>query len=216
VISCSWGFDQPAGPLPAALQALAAAVAQAVASGIVVVFSAGNGHYGFPGQHPDVISAGGVFMKPNGELRASNYASGFASQIYPNRKVPDVSGLVGMLPSAAYIMLPVEPGDEIDVGLGGGKYPQSDETKSNDGWAAISGTSAAAPQIAGVCALIKEACPTLSPADVRKALRQSARDVKEGKNIMGEQASAGYDLATGAGLVDAHGAVERAKQLCGP
>jgi Subtilase family len=216
VISCSWGFDQPVGPLPAALQALAASVAQAVASGIVVVFSAGNGQYGFPGQHPDVISAGGVFMKPNGELRASNYASGFASQIYSGRKVPDVSGLVGMQPSAAYIMLPVEPGDEIDVALGGGKHPQSDETKATDGWAAISGTSAAAPQIAGVCALIKEACPTLSPADVRKALKQSARDVKEGKNIMGEQASAGYDLATGAGLVDAYGAVERAKQLCGP
>ena len=216
VISCSWGFDIPQGPLPAALQALAAAVAQAVAAGIVVVFSAGNGHYGFPGQHPDVISAGGVFLKPDGKLRASNYASGFVSQIYANRKVPDLSGLVGMQPSAAYIMLPVEPGDDIDVGLGGGNHPQSDETKSNDGWAAFSGTSAAAPQIAGVCALIKEACPTLAPADVRKALKQSAHDVKDGKNLHGEEANQGYDLATGAGLVDAHAAVERAVQLCGP
>ena len=216
VISCSWGFDMPQGPLSASQQALAAAVAQAVASGIVVVFSAGNGHYGFPGQHPDVISAGGVYMQPDGKLRASNYSSGFASQIYSNRKVPDVSGLVGMQPAAAYIMLPVEPGDEIDVGLGGGAHPQADETKTNDGWAAFSGTSAAAPQIAGVCALIKEACPTLSPADVRKALKQSAHDVREGKNIHGEEAKPGYDLATGAGLVDAHAAVERAVQLCGP
>jgi hypothetical protein len=216
VISNSWGFDIPQGPLSAAQQALAAAVSQAVASGIVVVFSAGNGHYGFPGQHPDVISAGGVYLRPNGSLRASNYSSGFESQIYANRKVPDVSGLVGMRPSAAYIMLPVEPGDAIDVELGGGDHPHSDETKSNDGWAAFSGTSAAAPQIAGVCALIKEACPTLSPADVRKALRQSARDVTEGKNLHGEQAKPGYDLATGAGLVDAHAAVARAMQLCGP
>lgn len=216
VISCSWGYDIPQGPLPAPLQALAAAVAQAVASGIVVVFSAGNGHYGFPGQHPDVISAGGVYMKPDGTLRASNYSSGFPSQVYPGRKVPDVSGLVGQQPLAAYIMLPLQPGDEIDVGSSGGDHPQGDETKPNDGWAAFSGTSAAAPQVAGVCALVKEACPTLSPADVRDVLKQSARDVTEGKNLHGEEAGTGYDLATGAGLVDAHEAVERAKQLCGP
>ena len=42
------------GPLSAADNALAAAIALAVARGIIVVFSAGNGHFGFPGQHPDV------------------------------------------------------------------------------------------------------------------------------------------------------------------
>ena len=62
IISCSWGSDKRNPPLSAADNALAAAVAVAVASGIVVVFSAGNGHYGFPGQHPDVISAGGVYL----------------------------------------------------------------------------------------------------------------------------------------------------------
>ena len=49
----------------------------------------------------------------------------------------------------------------------GGNHPQRDETKRDDGWAAFAGTSAAAPQIAGVCALIKEACPALDPADVQ-------------------------------------------------
>ena len=51
--------------------------------GIVVVFAAGNGHWGFPGQHPDVISVGGVDIGQNGTLRASDYASGFMSNIYP-------------------------------------------------------------------------------------------------------------------------------------
>src|SRR6185295_9743336 len=126
------------------------AVAAAVAAGIIVVFSAGNGHAGFPGQHPDVISAGGVFMNKDESLRASDYASGFASKIYANRNCPDLCGLVGMKPKAAYIMLPLEPGDEIDVGNAGSTHPNGDETANNDGWAAFSGTSAAAPQLAGV------------------------------------------------------------------
>ena len=121
IISCSWGSDKRNPPLSAADNALAAAVAVAVASGIVVVFSAGNGHYGFPGQHPDVISAGGVYLDQTGALQASDYSSGFASNIYPGRNVPDLSGLVGMRPRAAYIMLPLEPGDEIDLDLGNGQ-----------------------------------------------------------------------------------------------
>jgi hypothetical protein len=214
IISCSWGFSILDGPLSAANQALAAAVAQAVADGIIVIFSAGNGHYGFPGQHPDVISAGGTYMDPNGKLRASNYSSGFESRIYSGRKVPDVCGLVGQVPAAAYIMLPLEPGDEIDYGSYGGNHPQRDETKRDDGWAAFSGTSAAAPQLAGVCALMKQACPALTPADARDILKRTARDVTEGKNAHREQARRGRDLATGAGLVDAEAAVRSAERRC--
>ena len=164
IISCSWGSDtRERTRLSSADQALAAAIADAVRRGIIVVFSAGNGHWGFPGQHPDVISAGGVFRDSNGNLQASDYASGFASKIYQGRNVPDVSGLVGMRPKAAYIMLPVEPGDDIDRGLAGSTHPNGDETAPDDGWAAFSGTSAAAPQIAGICALIKQACSRLNP-----------------------------------------------------
>jgi subtilisin family serine protease len=215
IISCSWGYDIRNGPLSAANRALAASVAQAVADGIVVVFSAGNGHYGFPGQHPDVISAGGTYMDQDGKLRASNYSSGFESRIYRGRKVPDVCGLVGQVPAAAYIMLPLEPGDEIDATSYGGNHPQRDETKRDDGWAAFSGTSAAAPQIAGVCALIKQACPALGPAEIRDILKRTARDVTRGSNAHRERARAGRDLATGAGLVDAKAAVRSAKRRCG-
>jgi subtilisin family serine protease len=217
IITCSWGSSNQFGPLSAANQALAASVAAAVASGIIVIFSAGNGHWGFPGQHPDVISAGGVYMEPDGTLRASDYASGFMSNIYPNRRVPDLSGLVGMQPRAAYIVLPVEPGDEIDTGLAGGTHPNADETLPNDGWAAFSGTSAAAPQLAGATALIKQACPRLTPAEVRDVLMRTARDVSLGNchpSTGANAATVGPDTATGNGLVDAQKAVLAAKVRC--
>lgn len=211
IITCSWGGDIRSRQLRPADRALAAAVASAVLRGIIVVFSAGNGHFGFPGQHPDVISAGGTYMERDGTLRASDYSSGFASQVYRERRVPDVTGLVGMLPRGAYIMLPVPPRSMIDGDLAGNAaHPHGDETAADDGWAAISGTSAAAPQVAGVCALLKQVNPRLSPAEVRDILRSTARDVTQGNcspnDGMGHAAGVGPDLATGHGLVDAYAA----------
>ncbi len=217
IITCSWGHSKRLGPLSAAEQAEVAAIAAAVASGIIVVFSAGNGHWGFPGQHPDLISAGGVFMDRDESLQASDYASGFMSNIYAGRQVPDVCGLVGMLPKAAYIMLPVEPGDDIDSGRQGGTHPNGDETAADDGWAAFSGTSAAAPQLAGVAALIKQTCAKLTPAQVRDIMRKTARDVTQGNcspSTGANPATPGPDDATGHGLVDAYKAVMLAKLRC--
>lgn len=216
IISNSWGSSIPNGPLSATNLTLATAVANAWASGIVVVFSAGNGHWGFPGQHPDIISAGGVFMDDDESLRASDYASGFASNIYAGRNVPDLSGLVGMRPGAEYIMLPVEPGDSIDVGNAGGTHPGGDETTEKDGWAAFSGTSAAAPQLAGVAALMRQACNRLTPAQIRSMMMSTATDVTAGTNHpnFSNVAVTGYDLATGAGLADADKSVLRARLAC--
>lgn len=212
IITCSWGTHSPA-VLSASDMVLSAAVAAAIASGIIVIFSAGNGHAGFPGQHPDVISAGGVFMRPDGGLEASTYSSGFDSQIFPGRRVPDVCGLVGMRPKAIYIMLPVEPGANIDKGNSGSVFPDGDETGADDGWAAFSGTSAAAPQLAGAAALIKQVVPAVSPAGVKAALMSTARDVSEGRCSPvggihgGIPAEEGHDTATGSGLVDVYSAV---------
>jgi subtilisin family serine protease len=217
IITCSWGSSNRFGPLSAANQALAASIAAAVASGITVIFSAGNGHWGFPGQHRDVISAGGVFMGPDGSMRASNYASGFMSNIYPGRRVPDLSGLVGMSPGATYIMLPLEPGDDIDVSKSGGSHPPGDETARNDGWAAFSGTSAAAPQLAGAAALVLQACSRLSPNEVRDILMITARDVTVGNcspSTGANPATVGPDTATGNGLVNAQKAALVARLRC--
>lgn len=222
IISISWGGDvKPPATLGAPDLALSAAVAAAVRAGIVVIVASGNGEFSFPGMHPDVISVGGVFMERSGKLRASDYSSGFnAGYVYPGRHVPDVCGLVGMQPKAAYIMLPLPQGCRIDGMRAGGRHPYSDETSDGDGWAAISGTSAAAPQLAGAAALILQACPTLTPRDVRTILIGTARDVKRGRSHPNQDSKArgGRDLATGAGLIDASRAVMAAKLrgLAGP
>ena len=217
VISCSWGSSKRNPPLSAGDQALAAATADAVRQGIVVVFSAGNGHWGFPGQHPDVISAGGAFLGPDGSVEATPYASAFRSNIYARRDVPDLCGLVGLPPRAIYLRLPVEPGNHLDRDLAGGSHPKGDETQPNDGWAGFSGTSAAAPQLAGACALLRQACPHLSPGEVRGILQATARDVLAGAghpDTGGHAAGPGPDLATGAGLVDAYPASMMAAFRC--
>jgi serine protease AprX len=219
VLTNSWGFDLAgATALPNALRPLEAAVVEAVRERrITVCFSAGNGHVAFPGMMPDVISVGGVYAHDTVDggdfaLAASDYASSFDSAIYPGRHVPDVCGLVGLPPRAVYLMLPVEPGTAIDAELAeAGAYPDGDGTAPADGWAAISGTSAAAPQLAGVCALLKQVRPELPPDLVKAILKASARDVTGGRSAMGEPAGAGHDGATGAGLVDAFAAYRLAR-----
>ncbi len=217
IITNSWGASVQFGPLSAARQAQAAAISAAVASGIVVCFSAGNGHWGFPGQHPDVISVGGVFRDDDGSLQASDYSSGFVSNVYAGRQSPDVCGLVGMQPGANYIMLPVQDGDAIDVSKSNGSgLTPPDGTATNDGWALFSGTSAACPQIAGVVALMKEACPRLSPAEIRGILQTTAIDITAGSSHSATPGTTGPgpDTATGHGLVDAARAVAVARLRC--
>ncbi|HEY9815340.1 MAG TPA: S8 family serine peptidase, partial [Candidatus Obscuribacterales bacterium] len=228
IISCSWASDQRSPRLSPANRVLAATVAYAVRQGITVVFSAGNGHMGFPSQHPDVIAVGGVYRHLQGSLKgtleASNYASGFVSPVYPGRRVPDVCGLVGQLPYGCYIMLPVPPGSVIDQDLGSpirNGTPSKDGTHYSDGWAAFSGTSAAAPQVAGVCALIKQVKSALSPAAIKQLLQQTAIDVLGGFShpSSGDAAARdGPDLATGDGLVNAGKATmfsfQKSKEPC--
>lgn len=216
IISCSWGSDQRSRQLSPQDKMLAAVVARAVREGIVVIFAAGNGSWGFPAQHPDAIAVGGVYKHLEGSLKgrleASNYASSFISPVYPGRRVPDLCGLVGQLPDGAYIMLPIPPDgwrDRVLSVVGDG-----DGTSPSDGWAAFSGTSAAAPQIAGICALMKQVDPSLSPARVKQILQQTARDVVEGfsnPDTGGHRAREGLDLATGYGLADAYEAVRAVK-----
>ncbi|MEE8585875.1 MAG: S8 family serine peptidase [Acidobacteriota bacterium] len=216
IVSVSLGFDlvepdsgrKPQSSLPNGQVALEAEVAQAVADGVIVVFSAGNGHVSFPGMMPDVISSGGVYVDEQGGMQASSYSSAFASQIYPGRNVPDFCGLVGLIGNRAeYIMLPVPPGSQIDRVRG-----ENDGTGKEDGWGVFSGTSAAAPQLAGICALLLQKNPHLTPGDIKAVLRRTCRDVSQGaahpasNQFNALAAGPGIDAATGAGLVDAFAA----------
>lgn len=216
VISVSLGYDMcPSNAsggrtsnmhlttLPNSLKALEMEIRAIAGNGTIVVFSAGNGHVAFPGMMPEVISAGGVYVAQDGTMRASDYASAFTSKIYPGRAVPDVCGLVGLAHNGAhYIMLPVQPNSEID-------RQNLDGTAKNDGWAVISGTSAAAPQLAGVIALMLQKNPGLTADDIKSVFNQTSRDVVNGnaspasnENNGGMPAGAGRDGATGPGLVD--------------
>ncbi|TMC01298.1 MAG: peptidase S8, partial [Chloroflexi bacterium] len=145
------------------------------------------------------------------------HASSFDSTLFPGRHVPDVCGLVGQDVGgrAPLLMLPVAPGSDLDRELaapGAGGAP-ADGTAPDDGWALLSGTSSAAPQVAGAAALALQLRPELSPAEVRALLAAHVRDVSTGASATGDLAGPGPDAATGAGLIDVAGLV---RSLPGP
>ncbi len=195
IMTNSWGHsvDRPGTSMPNWLRPLYLAVLDAVAQGITVCFSAGNGHFGFPGSMPEVISVGGVVVDESLTYSATAYASGFASTWFPGREIPDVCGLCGIPPTADYIVLPVQANAALE---------------REGGWGAFSGTSAASPMVAGVCALLKEANPSLGPEDIKNILKFTARDITVGIGANGRPAGPGPDGATGYGLVDASRAYE--------
>ena len=185
-------------------------IADAIDAGIVTIFSAGNGHRAFPACLPGVISAGGVTVQANGDLEASSYASSFTSWLYPDREVPDVCGVVGELRNTdtlrGHIMLPVPNGSARE----GDNLP---DRAANSGWGIFSGTSAAAPQLAGVAALMLQVNPALQHDQIKQILADTSKDVTAGRSAMGDRAQIGRDLATGSGFVDAFSACLRAEQF---
>jgi hypothetical protein len=108
-------------------------------------------------------------------------------------------------------MMPTTPDEYYD-----GLFADDDDTAADDGWICASGTSSAAPQVAGVAALLLQCNPSLSPAAVKAILQNTALDVTVGNSASGEPAGVGVDLATGYGLVDAVAAMADAGCSCAP
>ena len=220
IITNSWGGDVafpppiPDWPSEADL-AFALEIFAAIEDGILVIFSGGNGQFDIAPQCPGVLAAGGVYMSAALELRASDYASAYQSPL-SDVTVPTVCGLVGLRPRAQYIMLPIPPGCLIDLDESQPTFsdPSTDGTAPNDGWALFSGTSAAAPQLAGAAALILSAKPELKPAQVIEAMTNTAIDITAGRchPRFDELAAVGHDIATGHGLVNVAAAVKYAKE----
>ncbi len=220
IITNSWGWDidqmsreelKQADPnLFNEFRDLENIINDAIDDGVCVVFAAGNGHRAFPACMPDVLAIGGATVEQDGGLKASSYASSFRSQLFPGRNVPDVCCIVGewspSKPLKGHIMLPVPNGCELE----GENMPKNQGKK---GWGIFSGTSAAAPQAAGIVAQLLSVNSTLTPNQVKSILADTATDVTRGETGLDDAADIGYDYATGAGFVDAFQACLRAESL---
>lgn len=208
VISCSWGW--PDEQTFSILQLSIRSVIEE--DGVAVLFASGNGDRFWPASHPLVIAVGGVYADPaDRALQASNFASGFRSDVYPDRNVPDVSGLCGLAPRGIYLPLPVPPASLKDVSHHGFSFPDKDETGIDDGWIYDSGTSSATAQVAGVAALLVQSATNdgrdLTPAQIKQCLQASCTAVTNGRNAFGVPAAGQPNVAVGWGLVNAQAAL---------
>lgn len=90
---------------------------------------------------------------------------------------------------------------------GSGMYSLSRRTQSSQGATRyFGGTSAAAPVVAGVAALIASQNDSLAPEQIRQALRMTASDPVQVPDDGGEN-TPGWDIYSGWGLVNAHNAI---------
>ncbi|MFX1575314.1 MAG: S8 family serine peptidase [Promethearchaeota archaeon] len=226
ILSCSWGI--PEGCMLLAEDfieyrpVLEAEIEALIDRNITVIFAAGNKEQiiqcivGWPSTMPEVISVGGAYInnlenwEDSNNWEASSYASSGESVLYSDssgpRKIPDVCGIVGQAPNGIFITLPTQPNCEADNSFAG-----ADQTETDDGWIVGSGTSSAAPQVAGVAALMIERYRgdgvDFTPALIKHKLVNKARDITKGTSACGDIAIEGIDDATGHGLVDAEASV---------
>jgi len=98
-------------------------------------------------------------------------------------------------------------GPHVDVAAPGVDITSSWWSGANgNGYATASGSSASAPLVAGVAAIVAGLRPDLSPAQLREIIMDSAKDI----------ASPGIDAQTGYGLVDAYAAARIANAPVAP
>ncbi len=178
--------------LDALLAAQEAAIDAARAAGAVVVASAGNegAGVGFPARFESALAVGATTLQnrvagysnrggevvvtaPGGDLSEEQLRALFASL------ADDFQAVVPQL--ASLIVAP---------------YP-------GEGYGWFSGTSAAAPFVSGVVALMRSANPDLTPDQITQILRETATD----------RGASGRDDSFGAGIVHARRAVEAARTV---
>jgi len=167
-------------------------------AGVTVVVSAGNsgplaGTVTTPGTDPYVITVGA--LDDNGtSLRLDDLMASFSSRgrtLFDNLSKPDL-----VAPGRKMISLR-SPGSALDTLFADRQVTASGALTAD--YYRLSGTSMAAPVVAGVVALMVERNPTLSPAQIKKRLKSTATAL-----------TFGTAFDRGAGLVNAYSAVSSA------
>jgi subtilisin family serine protease len=178
IINLSLGAD---GGLPSDPDSLA--VDAASDAGVVVVVAAGNS-----GPYQNTIGSPGAARKALTVGASSNEDT-----------LADFSSRGPVMDGSITIAKPdfVAPG----VSICAAKLPSSSRAPCTDSsHTSLSGTSMAAPHVAGVAALMKQANPSLTPDQVKAILRTTAVKLTEDGVALDR-------YAQGAGRIDAHAAV---------
>ena len=179
VVNNSWGFPDLVGQCYTEFES---DIGVLKASGIAVVFSGGNqGSLGSvsPGDNPAGFAVGAIDSSQNVAATSSRGPSACDASFFPEIVAPGVSVRVADLTF-------------------GGVFP--------DSYASVSGNSFSAPHVTGTMALLRQANPATSVAELEQALTDSAVDL----------GVTGADNAYGFGLIDAVAANELLASTPGP
>ena len=180
---------------PTDFDAMAAMIGAVEDAGVTVVFSAGNdgpepGTIGAYHRADQAILVGAACKSPDGSC--------------PEGEITDFSSR-GAADGTGPQVDVVAPGDQIMAAVSPSVLLPLTECPDTQqpGYYCISGTSMASPHVSGVAALMIEANPSLTPAQVTDCLVDTADDLLD----------PGVDLASGHGMVDARAAVACAHAL---
>jgi len=194
---------------------LCQAAEKAVAAGIVVVVAAGNNQlYGSicsPGNDPAVITVGAVGT--NGTAAHVDDSIAWYSSRGPS--LFDASLKPDIVAPGTQVVSVRAPGSWIDV-----NHPETNVATSAylafplgpTAYTRLTGTSMAAPAVAGAAAVLLQVNPLLTPSGVKAALMLSA-GMLSGTDLLTGSAGIFDPFTQGAGELDLPGAVELAYRI---
>jgi len=185
---------------PTDFDAARAVVQAAYDAGTSVVFSSGNDgpEFGTIGEGPeglpDVITVG-ASCKPSATLSGCTEDGALVGS-FSSRGNEDGSGpQVDVIAPGVQILSATSPSILVPL--------TNCEDTVEPGYHCLSGTSMAAPHVAGVAALLIEANPEITPKQIHDCIAGTAVD----------QLTTGFDPTTGHGLVDTRAALHCSHQL---